>query len=224
MSRRRQGLSLVEVLMALSLTAVMMVAIFQAVNASFISFRANQSNAMLTMRTRMVLMRMLDHIRATSLHQPLNSLKLAAWQLSPAPVDDDGIVLAETQSDDKTLIFYKYYLDKTNTGNYRLKMSRSGTSIATTDNVLLNNVASFNIRMWSGKSDPTLTSYDVLTRAVITMQVKEQTTGTATGSRITGSNTTPDAVTLSGSAVPRQNAWSGRRLTYSINAILTQTH
>lgn len=223
MKRHPVGLSLIEVMIGLSLTALIMLAIFQAINASFMSFRSNQSQGMLAIRSRMVLMRLLDHVRATSLHIPLDPVKKAAWQASFAPVDDTGFKLAEVQSDGVSLIYYTYWLDTSNAANPQLKMTRLVGTTSTT-NVLLNQVSSFNVRMWSGKSSAAATQNDILTRAVISLTAREQNTGIVTGNRITGSNTIPDTVSLSGSAVPRQNAWTGSCLAYSISAMLQRIH
>ncbi len=227
MTRGRRGLSLVEVMMSISITVVIMFAMFQALTASFNAFRVNQSQGMLTMRTRMVLMRMLDHIRATNAHEPKTSAKKDDFVAAGEPVNDNGIVLSETQSDGSKIIF-TYWLDTSNAANNQLKMTRApgnGSTIATSNTVLLNGVSTFKVTMWSGKSDPVnMATNDILLQATIILQANEQTRGQVTGYRITGSNATPDSVTLCGSSVPRQNAWSGQDLSFTIKKILTQTH
>lgn len=230
MSARRRAMSMVEVLVAVSITVVVMLAVFQALSASFTAFRANQSQAMVTMRARTVMVRLLDHVRATALHQPQDSTLLGTFQnIKPTDsqtyVDDVGIKLAETQSDGVSVIYYTYYLDSTNAANKRLMMKREGTTITTSTNVLLNGVTAFNVRMWPGMSDPrNMTTNDILTKAAITLTAQELNKGLATGYRITGSNATPDSVSVSGSVTPRQSAWSGQDLNYTIDKILAQNH
>lgn len=226
MTRRRTGLSLVEILLGLSITVVLMLAIFQAISASFSSFRINQSSAMVTMRSRTILSRLLDQIRATSAHEPYTAMVKTAFQQSPTPVDDTGFKLADIQPDGSVII-YIYWWDTTNPNNGRLMMRREpgqGSTITPTSNVLLNGVTYFSVRLWSGKSDPTLTTYNVLARAAITLTVQEQAGGLTSGNRLVGANKIPDTVSLSGSSVPRQNAWSGQELSYPITKILQQNH
>jgi len=223
MKRGQSGMSLVEIMVGLSITALMMLTIFRAIDTSFVSFRTNQSQGMLALKSRMVLMHMLDHIRASALHQPQDSVKKTAWQNSAAPVDDTGIKLAELQNDEVTWVYYTYWLDTSNSANPQLKMTRVINGASTTT-VLLNQVTSFNVRMWSGKSDPAMTQNDILVRAAISLTTREQNKGLSTGRRITGSNAVADSLSVAGSTVPRQNAWTGTRLAYSINTLLSRSN
>lgn len=224
MNRNPQGLSLVETMVAMAITSVMMMALFQAVNTSFSSFRANQAQGMLAIRTRATLMRILDHIRATAAQQPVDPVKTAAWQASPVPVDDTGIRLAEVQSDG-SVIRYTYLLDSSDPANPQLKLRREVPSGSTytllSENVLLNGVSDFKIRMWSSKSNGALPYYDQLARASISLQVQEQTTSRSDGHHLTGANTKAETLSFCGSTVPRQNAWTGARLPYSVSKLLS---
>lgn len=215
MKRSRTGLSLVEVMIGASLTALIMLAVFTALNGSFVAFRANQSESMVATRSRLVLMRMLDHIRATQNHLPRNTTPVSDFKADSSkwPVYDTGFTLGEPQSDG-SLIIYNYWWDNTSTpSNPQLKMSRTVNGVTTTA-VLLNQVSNFSIVMSPGKDSA---SAAILLHASIDLEVREQNTHLATGQRVTGSNAVPEVVALSGSASPRLNAWTGRCLDTTIN-------
>lgn len=224
----RRGLSLVEVMIALTITAVLMAAVAQAMKASFDAFRINQSQAMLTMRARVVLMRIIDQVRASGEHMPLHIT--SQYTTSGTPIarradgtgGDTGIIVTVPQGDGVTSIDFTYFWES---ASQELKMTRavynvtnplSPVVLSTTTQSLLRGVTDFNVSMWPAKNPrslPASTTYDIMTRAAIVMTVVE-TTPQQMGA--------PTSITVSGSAVPRQNAWTGDALRYSIDEMQKQ--
>ncbi len=71
LDRRRRGLSLVEVLIALAITSVLLTATMVALDASFRSYATATDQAASQAATRMVVNRLLTLIRTSSAHGPL---------------------------------------------------------------------------------------------------------------------------------------------------------
>jgi Tfp pilus assembly protein PilW len=61
---------LVELLIALAISAILLTSVAVAVDASFKAYAANQSQAQLTQRTRLALNRIVTYIRSTTDHRP----------------------------------------------------------------------------------------------------------------------------------------------------------
>ena len=222
-----RAISLVEVLMALSILAVLMIAMTQALSASFMAFRVNQTQAMLTIRSRAVLMRILDQIRANSKSDPYTQTTSAytSYFNSGTAMDDIGISITEPQLDGITLIDYTYFWDAVNT---QLKLTRAVYNntnplapvlISTTTQALLHGVTNFKITMLPGQDDHPLQltgKWDMLMRASIQITIQDTLTGAGT------STTNRQTVALSGSASPRQNVWTGVHLKNSIDTTVAQ--
>lgn len=224
----RRGLSLVEVMIALTITAVLMGAIAQAVKASFDAFRINQSEAMLTMRARVVLMRIIDQIRANGEEMPLHvtsqytTLGTPIARQPDGTGGDTGIIVTAPQPDGVTSIDYTYSWDSASQqlmqtrAVYNITNPLAPVLVSTTTQSLLHGVTDFNVSMWPGmnaRALPPSTTYDIMLRAAIVMTVVE-TTPQKMGA--------PTSITVSGSAVPRQNVWTGAHLRYSIDTMLAQ--
>ena len=216
MSHHR-AISLVEVLMALSIAAILLVAMTEALSASFMAFRVNQTQAMLTIRSRAVLMRILDQIRANNASDPYTktTTAYASYFNSGLAMDDIGIRVTELQPDGVTNFFYTYWWDAP---NKQLMMIREASG-ATTTRSLLHGVTNFKITMLPGKDDRLLQptgKWDILMRASIQITIEDTLTGPGTAS------TNRQTVALSGSACPRQNVWTGVRLKNSIDNTVAQ--
>lgn len=226
----RRGISLVEVMIGLTITAMLMAAVTQAVKASFDGFRINQSQAMLTMRARVVLMRIIDQIRANGEQTPMHPT--SAYTNSGTPMvrqsdgtgGDTGIIVTVPQPDGITSIDFTYSWDAP---SQQLQMTRAVYNItnpaapvlvSTSTQVLMHGVTDFNVSMWPGKDTRALippTTYNIMLRATIVLSVVDTTPRM-------GASGSPSSITVSGSAAPRQNAWPGAQLKYSIDTIQAQ--
>jgi len=203
--RHFRGIGLVELLLALSIIAMLLTATAAAVNASFTSYRINQENALLTQRARLTLQRMLTQIRCTTLHQPATYIdNFKSGQI----VDDTGISLF--LSDAPNAPQYNYYWDSSSQA-LLCKINDQAPR------VLLHGVSAFVIRMEPMRSPQAIKTggvCDLLYRATITLTI-HSTADTAANSETTGQQT----VTLSSSVVPRRNVWYGDHLPVPISAM-----
>src|SRR5690349_11308345 len=129
--RRRVGATLVEVLIALSITAALLTAVGMALDASVQGYQVNQAESTLAQRARLTLHRMLTNIRAGDGHQAY----AAAAQTDFAK----GLVVADTgiafYSDDGHATLYRY-----DAANKRLMADVDGAS-----HVLLDGVDAFSL-------------------------------------------------------------------------------
>lgn len=212
-----RGISLVELLIALSIVAILMAAMTQALSASFMAFRVNQTQAMLTIRSRAVLMRILDQIRANNASDPYTKTTTAYTNYfnQGLAMDDIGIRVTELQPDGVKNFFYTYYW---NSATKQLMMTREADGVST-ERSLLHGVTNFKVTMSPGQDDRLLQptgKWDILMRASIQITIEDTLTGA-------GADTTNrQTVALSGSACPRQNVWTGVHLKNSIDTTVAQ--
>jgi prepilin-type N-terminal cleavage/methylation domain-containing protein len=192
----RCGFGLVELLVALSISATLLVATGMAVHASLMAYQVNQEQATLMNRCRVTLHRMLGEIRCTMLHQPLHHL--SDFQNGQI-IDDTGLSMYPAGGASA----YTYSWDA-DTQQLTCQIG-SGSP-----HVLLDGVESFNIKLEPMKS-PGSVKCDLLKRATITMTV-HTTSSSADSTETTGNQT----VTLSSSVMPRRNVWVGQKMSISI--------
>jgi len=188
----RRGISLVELLIALAISAMLLTATAVAIDASFKSYRINQEQASLIQKARLAANRILANIRQTEAHAPYTTSLLANFAAGQT-VTDTGIQMYD---DAGTLT--RYYLDAT---NQRLMM-RTGSS---TPRVLLEGVTNFSMTLEPMRSSTSIRTggvYDLLSRATILLTVRTAD-NTVMNSETTGDQT----VTISSSVMPRRNVW-----------------
>lgn len=199
----RRGLGLVELMLALAISACLLTAAAVGFNASFHAYRINQEQGTLLQSARLTMNRLTSEIRRTSLHQPAN---LAGDFAAGKIVADTGINLFTT--DDAGADEHKYWW---NAASQQVMMQvNTGTP-----HVLLDGVTAFSITfepMRSPTSIKTGGGFDLLQRATITLTVHTNSS-TSEDSESTGKQT----VTLSGSAMPRRNVWDGEHLAVPIS-------
>lgn len=193
---RRKGFGLIELLVALAISAALLGATAMAVHASMMAYQINQEQATLMNRCRVTLYRLLGQIRCTTLQQPLNDVNDFQSGLT---VNDTGITMYS--ADGGTLYTYSWDAD---TQELTCQIG-SGTPY-----VLIDGVTAFSIKMQPMKS-PNSSTYDLLERATITMTV-HTTSADAASVETTGQQ----SVTLSSSVMPRRNVWVGQQMPVSI--------
>ena len=187
----RRGVTILELLIALSISAMLLVATAVAVDACFRAYKNNQEESSLMQRARIVIDRITTVIRTTKAHQP-DTPSAAANFLSGVTVTDSGIDLFDVNNVET--IF-----------RYDPPTQRILAIVGGKTYVLASGVTAFSIKMEpmrSAESIRTGGGWDLLQRATISMTVR------TTGNTATATETTnTQAVTLSASVMPRQNTW-----------------
>lgn len=187
---RRRGLGLVELLVSLSIVASLLTATAVAVNAAFKAHEVNQEQAVLISKARVALAFMTSQIRTTKLHAP-DDTDLRADFATGQTVTDTALVMYD--QDDNLLRFYH-----DTTSKKLMVATTTGT------HTMASNVEAFSVTlepMRSATSIRTGGGWDLLKRATIQLTVKA---GDAAGP---GEGTSTQSLTLSGSVMPRRNAW-----------------
>jgi prepilin-type N-terminal cleavage/methylation domain-containing protein len=190
-SRFRRGVGLVELMIALAISAALLTAVAMALDASFKAYRINQEQSSLTQRARLATHRVLTSIRQSDAHAPYTGALLANFALGQV-INDSGIQMYDDASN---LIVFRY-----DDPNDRLIMRTGGV-----DRTLLEGVTQFNVTiepMRSATSIRTGGSYDLLARATILLTLRTNDS-TSMNTETTGDQT----VTISSSVMPRRNVW-----------------
>ncbi len=196
---RRRGLGLVELLIALSIAAVLLTATAVAVDASFKAYTANQEQSILLQQARMALNRITYSIRTTAEHSPANPALVEDFTAG-LKVTGSSIEMFEGKDPNTTKVVYWWDSDK------KLLITEITPSGGEKKSyVLARGVEDFQISMEPMRSRESLRTggaYDLLRRAtiLITIRTTEQTAKT-------GESTNRHPVTLSVSVTPRQNSW-----------------
>lgn len=188
---RPHGLTFLELMIAMSITAMLLLATAVAVDASFKAYQVNQEQSSLLQRARVAMDRLTTVIRTTKDHLP--DTPAVASQFTIGQIcTDTGIDLFDNNNVET---IFRY--DPTN--------KRVLAIVGGTTNVLLNGVQAFQIKfepMRSANSIRTGGGYDLLERATILVTVRTNS-DTNVSSETTGTQT----VTLSASVMPRRNVW-----------------
>ena len=217
LSRRRAGaFTLVEMLLAMAICAVIMTALAAATGASFSSIKANESAVRLATRGRNTVNRMVAQVRRGSSHAPYTKTGTAYnnFLAGAAAMDDVGFSVVDDLADG-TNVTYTYWFDSANS---RIMMTRTvATGTTTTPAVFLDGVNDFKVRLWPGRSAAATASggnYDLVLLATVLMEIKNVDTMTKNS----------DTMVYSGSAVPRKCVWTGQKLTYTVDQLLSANH
>ena len=188
---RRRGAGLVELMIALSISASLLAAVGVAVDASFRGYRFNQEQAILMQRTRVAQHQITTTIRTTKQHSPVSAAAKTTFSTGGV-VTDTGIEMFDLN--DRLV---RYELD---VPTKRLLVTTNGKTYT-----LASGVEKFQVRMEPMRSAASVRTgggWDLLKRATITMTVR--TTGDTAAS---GESTGLQTLTLSSSAMPRRNVW-----------------
>lgn len=185
----RRAFTLVEVLMAVAIASVLLLATAAALKASVDSFTANHVSADTLQRARITMMRISQQLRAGSDHEPITSAKRSSF-IAGATVTDRGVSFL-----DDTGKAIEYVFDST-AGT--LKIQVNGGAART----LASNVSAFSLRMTPARSATSIKTggvYDELERVTISLSINP----VVDGSEIHG-----QSVTLTESITPRARLWN----------------
>lgn len=188
---RARGLGLIEMMLALAISAAVLTAVATAIDISFKSYAANQENASLMQRARMAMHRITTDIRTTALHQPEKFTPAYDDFITGKIVTTDTVYLY-LDLNDVTSDVIRYSYDPMN----KVVMC---INAAADEFVVCRGVEAFSVKMEPMRSEKSIRtggSYDLLMRATITLTVKSD--ANAAGA---------DVVTLSTSVMPRRNVW-----------------
>ena len=188
-----RGLAVVELLIALSISGMVLVAVAMCVDASFRAYSINQEQSDLMQRSRLAMHRVLTTIRTTDAHEPDDATARAAFMMG-AVVTDGGIKMVDASESPITFRF-----NPTN----GLLTATDGTGA---EYVVLRGVEKFEIKFEPMRSHDAVRrgelGFDRLRRATVLLTVR-----TAGNSVDIDETVASQSVTLSSSAVPRRNVW-----------------
>jgi hypothetical protein len=182
---------LVELLIALSISAAVLTAVGVATDASFKAYAVNQETASLAQRGRITLHRMLTYTRTCKEHQPIGATQITQFEAGTV-VTDTGVSMF-TDSDVQLDFTY-------DAPNRRILVIENGTT-----RELLRGVEAFSVKMEPMQSPAAIragSGYDLLRRATFTITVR-------TNGQSADVDETQDSqlVTVSSSVMPRRNSW-----------------
>jgi len=182
---------LIELMIALSISAALLVATAWALDASIRAYQINQEQSGLIQRARVALYHIITSIRTTDAHVP-DSTALRSDFSSGVIVTDGGITMYDLNN---KVLTYRY-----DVANQRLLAITNGQTYT-----MAEGVTQFTVKMEPMRSDESVRtggSWDQLRRATITISVR-----TNSKTSIAGDTTNKQTITLSASTMPRQNAW-----------------
>ena len=190
-SRGRRALAVVELLIALAIGGMVLVAVAVCVDSAFRAYSINQEQSDLTQRSRLAMHRILTAIRTTDAHVPVDPVTRGLFEHG-AVVTDRGIEMYDINNRKMAFEF----------------VAANGTLVATdqsgTEYVLVRGVEHFEVTLEPMKTKQALKTgvYDRLYRASIRLTVRTH------GNSVDVDETVgAQRVTLTSSAVPRQNVW-----------------
>ena len=190
--RRYRGVGLVELLVALSISAALLTAVAVATDTSFKAYAINEEQSNLLQRGRLGLNRMLTYIRTCKEHQPINPQQISDF-VHGSTVTDTGFSMLNDAGEQIDVDY--------DPANKRILMSK-GDGIA---HELVHGVVAFQVKMEPMKSPAAIRAggdYDLLRRATVLITL--QTTGNLADMDEAANG---QLVTLSSSVMPRRNAW-----------------
>lgn len=200
-SCRRRGIGLVELLVAMAISAALLTSVAMAVNASFKAYAVNQSQGQLMQRARMALNRMVTYVRATNEHRPDDDTALDSFE--------SGLVTTASS--------IRMMLDSSNGMIFRqsgnelqmIPFTVAGNTLSEgTPRTLLHGVGTNDFRITFEPQRSAVSvktgspAYDQLKRASIVLTVRPTSDTSVKGEEQQG-----QTVTLSASIMPRKNIW-----------------
>ena len=188
MITRARGQSMIELVIALAISALLLTATAVGVDASFKGYRINEEQSTLIHRARIAVERLTTVIRTTRDHAPDTATARASFAAGQT-VTDSGIALFDNNNVQTIFRF-----DQPN--------SRVLAIVGGQTYVLADGVQKFQVKlepMRSPESIRTGGGWDLLQRATITLTlIPDSTVGPRLGGQL---------VTLTASVVPRRNVW-----------------
>jgi hypothetical protein len=185
-------MAVIELLIALAIGSMVLVAVAYCVDAAFRAYSINQEQSDLMQKSRLAMHRILTAVRTTDAHAPVDATARLGFEMGLV-VTDKAIVMIDVNN---RQVGFEY-----DTAN--------GTLIATdqsgTEYVLLRGVENFEVKFEPMKTQQSLRTggpYDRLLRATVRLTVR-----TAGNSIDIDETVATQRVTLSSSAVPRRNVW-----------------
>jgi Tfp pilus assembly protein PilV len=189
--RRQGGLGLIELLVALSISAALLTAVAVATDTSFKAYAINEEQAALTQRARLAMHRMLTYIRTTKEHQPITAAEVTRFSQGFIATDTGISMFTDSGRE------LDFEFDAT---NRRLLIVDNGTA-----RELLKGVEAFTVKMEPMRSQSAIRSgggCDLLRRATILLTIKTNGQSADINESVDG-----QIVTLSASVMPRRNTW-----------------
>jgi hypothetical protein len=190
---RARGLGVVELLIALAISATVLAAVAYAVDMTFRAYAINHEQSDLMQRTRLAMYRITTGIRTTGEHQPLNTIPLTVFK-NGGDVVDTGIVMSDANG---LPMGFKF-----DAAQGRLL----ATDASGTEYTLLRGVEKFEITFEPLQSAEAKRMggrvWDKLLRATILITVHTTGNSADVNERV-GAQT----LTLSTSVMPRRNVW-----------------
>jgi Tfp pilus assembly protein PilW len=191
--RGARGMGVVELLIALAISATVLAAVAYAVDMTFRAYSINHEQSDLMQRARLAMYRITTGIRTTGEHQPVNTVPLSEFKNGQVTTDT-AIVMNDANG--KPMGFKYDPAEKR-----LLAIDAAGAQYT-----LLRGVEKFEIKFEPLQSQEAKRTgglvYDKLLRATILLTIR--TTGnSADVNEKVGSQT----ITLSTSVIPRRNVW-----------------
>ena len=190
--RRRAGVALFEMLMAIAISAGLLTATAFALDASIKAFHINQQQAILMQNTRLAMTRILTTVRRCKLHAPDATAQRAAF-VTGKTVTDSGITMYDQNDQVAT---YRYDAP-TKTVNL---IAADGKSYP-----LIHGVEEFVVTLEPMRSPTAIRTgagWDLLKRVTVQLTVK-----TTDQTSMANEGVGRVKLTLSGSVMPRRNTW-----------------
>jgi prepilin-type N-terminal cleavage/methylation domain-containing protein len=190
-ARRRAGLGLVELMVALAIAASLLTATAVALDASIKAYQINLQQAALLQQARSAMNRILTTVRKTKLHAP-DTAALRTSFAGNTTVTDIGLQMLD---DNNTLIIFRY-----DAPNQTVNLIAGGVT-----HPLIRGVEDFQVTMEpmrSAASAKVNGPFDLLKRAAVLITVKT-TNQNSLGDEAPGKV----HITLSASTMPRRNSW-----------------
>jgi hypothetical protein len=198
--KRRHGIGLAELLIALAISATLLTAVGVAVDASFKAYAINQSQAQLLQRSRVAMNRILTYIRSTSMHLPDDDDAQEDFQAGRVTharairmmISATGGVIFRQSGNELQMIPFTVSGGSFTEGTARTLLDGVGPD-------------DFDITFepqQSAASIKTGGKYDQLKRASISLTLRP-----TDATQVAGESGGTQSVTLSTSVMPRQNIW-----------------
>jgi type II secretory pathway pseudopilin PulG len=189
--RKVRGIALVEVLVAIGISALLLTATAVALNTAVRAYHINQQQALLLQHSRVAMTRMLSTVRRSKLHAPDTS-SLASQFAAGATTTGTGIAMYDQNG---VMVTYRY-----DAPTRTVQMVIGSTAYP-----LVHGVDEFTVSMEPMRSSTSVRTgggWDLLRRATILLTLRNvgQTTMELEGFG-------DQSLTLSASVMPRRNTW-----------------
>ncbi|HVT90164.1 MAG TPA: prepilin-type N-terminal cleavage/methylation domain-containing protein [Tepidisphaeraceae bacterium] len=197
---RQRGVGLVEVLIALAISATLLTAVAVAIDASFKAYGVSESQAQLLQRGRLALNRITTYIRSTSQHLPDDDTAQTNFengQIVQASsirmmLDATNGVIFRQSDDELQMVAFTIAGSTLTEGTARMLVKGVGTN-------------DFSITFEPQRSAQAIKTggkYDQLKRASINLTIRPNAQTAVVGEEMQN-----ETVNLSASIMPRKNIW-----------------